>query len=180
MIIIALIIQITGLTLLYQSWRKPHRHVVKNIIAWLVIMASLWSWQQEMGWEYGTSLWFLAIPLIAWVFTLKNREFRSQEAPQRLRKHIRPDKKRFTHAIIKVVIAGPLALMACFLCSSFISQILNHSLGLAQADHLILNLVLLLLLWPISIYWFIAKQVDWRPIAVLVTFTLSGSIWLYG
>lgn len=172
--------QITGISLLYQSWRKPSRQPVINAIAWLVIIASLWPWQQAMGLEYGISFWFMAIPPIAWLFIICNNETRKREAPHRIRKQIPPGKTRLIHAAIKTIIAGPVLLMACFLCSSFISLTLKQSMGLVEADQLILNLSLLLLFWPISIYWLTAKPIEWWPTFALLTFTLSGSLWLYG
>lgn len=180
MIVIALIMQITGICLLYQSWKKSNRQSVLNAIAWLVIIASLWPWQQAMGLEYGITFWFIAIPPIAWLFTISNSETRKREASPRIRKQIRPDKKRLTHAAIKTIIAGPFSLMACFLCASIISLAVKKNIGLVEADQLILNLSLLLLFWPISIYWLTAKPIEWRTATALLTFTLSGSIWLYG
>ena len=180
MIVIALIIQITGISLLYQSWRKPSRQPLANTIGWSVIIISLWPWQQFMGLEYGISFWLMAIPPIAWLFILSNSETRKRATPPRIRKHILPHNKRLTLAVIKTVIAGPFLFMACFLCSSFISLAVQHSIGLVKADQLILNLSLLLLLWPISIYWLTAKPIEWRSTIALLTFTLSGSLWLYG
>lgn len=180
MIVIALIMEIIGISLLYQSWRKPNRQPFANAIGWSVIIVSLWPWQQAMGLEYGISFWLMAIPPIAWLFVLNNSETRKREAPSRIRKHIFPDNKRLTHAVIKTVIAGPFLLMACFLCSSFISLAVQHSIGLVKADQLILNLGLLLLFWPISIYWLTAKPIEWRSTIALLTFTLSGSLSLYG
>jgi len=172
--------QIIGINLLYQSWRKPNRQARANALGWSVIIASLWPWQESIGLEYGISFWFMSLPPIAWVFIISNREFRKREAPPRIRKASRPDKKQLIHAVLKAIMAGPFALMACFLCSSFISLAVKHDIGLVEADQLILNLSLLLLFWPISIYWFIAKPVEWRSTFFLLTFTLSGSFWLYG
>ena len=180
MIVIALTMQIAGISLLYQSWRKSSRQPLVNAIAWLIVMASLWPWQQVMGLEYGISFWFMAIPPIAWLFIINNSETRKREAPPRIRKQIRPDKKHLAHAALKVIIAGPVLLMACFLCASFISLAVKHGVGLVKADQLILNLSLLLLFWPISIYWLTAKPIEWRATIALLTFTLSGSIWIFG
>ena len=180
MIATAFIMQIIGISLLYQSWRKSNRRPTANAIAWFVIIASLWPWQEAMGLEYGISFWFMGLPPIAWVLIISNHEFRKRETPPRIRKQTRPDKKNLTHAALKTIIAGPFALMACFLCSSMISLAVKQSMGLVEADQLILNLSLLLLFWPISIYWLTAKPIEWRSTFALLTFTLSGSLWLYG
>ena len=180
MIVAAFIMQIIGISLLYQSWRKLNRQPIANAMALLVNIASLWPWLKAMGLEYGIIFWFMGFPLIAWVFIISNREFRKREAPPRIRKQTRPYKKQLTHAALKMIMAGPFALMSCFLCSSFISLAVKQSIGLVDADQLILNFSLLLLSWPIGIYWLIAKPVEWRPILFLFAFTLSGSLWLYG
>jgi len=180
LIVAAFITQIIGISLLYQSWRKSNRQPSANAIAWLVIIASLWPWQEAMGLEYGISFWFMGLPPIAWVLIISNREFQKREAPPRIRKQARPDRKHLTHAALKTIIAGPFTFVTCFLCSSFISLAVKQSMGLVEADQLILNLSLLLLFWSISIFWLIAKPVEWRSTFFLLTFTLSGSLWLYG
>ena len=180
MVATAFIMQIVGISLLYQSWQKSNRQPTANAIAWFVIIGSLWLWQKAMGLEYGISFWFMGLPLIAWVLIISNREFKKCKAPPRIRKQTRPDKKHLAHAALKTIIAGPFALMACYLCSSFISLSVKQIMGLVEADQLILNLSLLLLFWPFSIYWFTAKPIEWRPTFALITFTLSGSLWLYG
>ena len=180
MIFIAIIIQLAGLALLYRSWCTPNRKSGTNAAAWLVLITALWPWQQAVGLEYGIAFWCVTIPLIAWVFVVNNREFRNRTTPPRIRKHAWPEKKQTVHAVLKILITGPVALLASFVCASFLSAAAYRGAGLAEANHLVLNLSLLLLFWAVIIYWVTAKPLRWQSTSALLTFAIGGSFWLYG
>jgi len=180
MILIALVIQMTGLTLLYRSWRKPQRNVLANTVAWLVILSALWPWINALGAEFGTTLWFIAIPVMSWCFVVFNRQYRKIDTPIQQRGWSWVPKSQVWQNIGKLVLSGPVAFIACFFVASSVSEAFGFSFDIAEANQIVLSFSLLLLLWPVVIYWVIAHPVRWRSATTLSLIALSGPLMLYG
>lgn len=180
MIFLALFLEFLGLILLYKSWRKHRRQVIGNGVAWLLILVALWPWKSAVGLEFGICFWFMEMPIISWALIIFNREYRKVDAPAQLRSSRRIKSSQVRQNIAKVMVAGPLAFMACFVCATGLGMTAGLYFGLAEANQLLLSFSLSLLLWTVTIYWLLTETVQWRTVSLLLVITLSGPALLYG
>ncbi|MBV1915508.1 MAG: hypothetical protein KUG72_08980 [Pseudomonadales bacterium] len=180
MIFIALILESAGLLLIYKSWRKPQRRVVENSIAWLMVLVSIWPWQDAVGLEFGICFWFLAMPVISWVLVVINREYRKMDAPIQPRNWVWPARAQVVQNIVNLVIAGPIAFMACYVCATGLGMATGYALGLVEVNQMLLGFILFLLLWPVVIYRISTKAMRWQSASGLLLVALGGPAVLYG
>ena len=180
MVFLALSLESIGLLFIYRSWRKPQRRVVENSIAWLLVLVSIWPWQEAAGLEFGICFWLLAMPVTSWIIVVFNREYRQMDAAVQPRGWVWLDRTQVLQNIARVVVAGPIAFMACYVCAIGLGMALGYVLGLAEVNQMLLGFVLMLLLWPVVIYRISTKAARWQSASGLLFIALGVPAVLYG
>ena len=186
MIFIALALEALGLVFLYTAWRKPKRHTRYNLVAWALILSSLYPWVALMGMEYGISFFLLLMPLAAWPLVLKNGSIQKQKKKSNKAQHIKKHKtfmfkpKQWPHSTIKLMFNGLLTFIASFVSATLLSLACARIFGLVDSNFHVLNLSLLLVFWCASIVWMMTHSPKLKTNSALLLLTLSGSLWLYG
>jgi len=179
MVFLAVVFQVSAIALLYGSWCKPLRQPRLNAIAGLLLLSALYFWQRAEGLEFGVVFCLCLLPLPAWLLIAASLEQRQLVNPVRARQWRQLQKISVVSNVGKVLVAGPLAFVACFVLATSLSLGVERALALEVATQLVLSLMLLLFFWSLSIYWLMSRVIGWQQVLMLTMIAGGGSLWIY-
>lgn len=157
---------ISGMTVLYLSWRNRQRHrPLQNLLGWGLLTISPFLWIPVSGPEFGPVYALLVLPLVAWVFALADPE-RGNGRPieQRRTAVALPKAATLWRQTAVFFVAVPL----CALASTFIALQTTHWLPWSEVDRLVSGTLCMPLLWGALAYWTCADPKLFRPAAAIL------------
>lgn len=161
---------------LFCSWKGASKGWLMAS-GWLLSLLSLWAWVLASGAEFGVTLTFLVVPLIAWLIALFNADVRQQRTQTYSQGALAtPRMQTLLYHFGLFVLAVPLAGAAAV----FTTIAFTLSLPVAKVNAVITAVILIPILWGLASYWVCAARKPHRPAIWLLALTggCAGLIYL--
>lgn len=178
---LALLCGLSGLVLLYLSWRDTWAaNSIQARLAvpggWLLQLVAAALWVQASNMELGLAFALLVLPTGAWALVVLNREFRSGRQPASRNGRISPPGAgTLGRQALRLLAAVPLAGVS----SAFAAIALSSLLPWPRASQLSTGILVMPVLWGAASVWACADPRPWRPVLFLSIALLSAALFLY-
>lgn len=178
---LATLCSLTGLVLLYLSWRgtwpagsAPKRLAVSG--GWVLQAMAAGLWVRASNIELGLSYALLVLPLCAWSLALYNREVRAGRQRTTQNGQITlPGAGTVGRQTLRLLAAVPLAGVSSAVTAIALSTLLPWP----QASQLSTGILAMPVLWGAGSVWVCADPRPWRPVLFLSIALLTGALFLY-
>lgn len=177
-IFLAAFCDISGIGILYASWRGYWSRQFFVPMAWLLLGLSCVFWIRAVGAEFGIAYTFLTIAICAWFVVGFNFKIRSRqlEKPRVQALNLLPSNQAIVKNLLLFVLVVPLAGTS----SIFLSVVLVHMLPLQDVNALVTGIVIMPVIWGLASYWACADTKPLRPGLALVFCGLFCALYIYG
>lgn len=170
----AIAMTLSGITILFLSWRRRIRSgLLARSIGWGLLFGSILLWVLAGGAEYGSVFSLLAFPFVAWLFVFPRPETRTQEAPLRSRRTLRPLRRAAAlDTLLKIILVIPVA----GLVSAGIGLVFVRWLPWSDVDNMAFAVLSMPVTWGALAVWACMEGHRARAVSGMIALTLMAGI----
>ncbi len=166
----AILCQLLAITCLFMVWKqRVQLNSAFNLLGVAMWLLSFGFWIAMAGAEFGITLGFFLVPLLAWCFIVLSRQKEPKKIPKpTARSSVKNSKKsvakgRTINKLLSYFNGILLAGLVCLIGIAWLVSILPYS----EATRLVIALLLLPCVWGGVMTYAFATQKQWRLLAIL-------------
>lgn len=139
---------------LFWSWKGSSKSWLMAS-GWVFASLSLWAWVMASGAEFGVTLAFLVLPLIAWAMMLFNADVRQQRLQTyRQGALTAPRVQTLLYQVLLFILVVPVAGAAAV----FTTTAFTLLLPVAKVNAVVTAVILIPIVWGLAAYWVCAAR----------------------
>lgn len=152
---------------LFWSWKGSSKSWLMAS-GWVFASLSLWAWVMASGAEFGVTLAFLVLPVIAWAMMLFNADVRQQRLQAyRQGALTAPRVQTLLYQVLLFILVVPVAGAAAV----FTTTAFTLLLPVAKVNAVVTAVILIPIVWGLAAYWVCAARKLHGPAIWLLVLT---------